>query len=31
VRVHKEKAGLKRGDVVFLEPDPNAAVVMLAP
>jgi iron(III) transport system ATP-binding protein len=31
VRVHKEKAGLKRGDVVWLEPDPNAAVVMLAP
>ncbi|MGA2395318.1 MAG: ABC transporter ATP-binding protein [Candidatus Lustribacter sp.] len=30
VRVHKEKAGLKRGDTVFLEPDPAAAVVMLA-
>jgi iron(III) transport system ATP-binding protein len=30
VRVHKEKAGLKRGDVVFLEPDASAAVVMLA-
>jgi iron(III) transport system ATP-binding protein len=31
VRVHKEKAGLKRGDVVYLEPDPAAAVVMLSP
>jgi ABC-type Fe3+/spermidine/putrescine transport system ATPase subunit len=30
VRVHKEKAGLKRGDVVYLEPDADAAVVMLA-
>jgi len=31
VRVHKEKAGLKRGDTVYLEPDPEAAVVMPAP
>ena len=30
VRVHKEKAGLKRGDTVYLEPDAEAAVVMLA-
>jgi len=30
VRVHKEKAGLKRGDTVYLEPDAAAAVVMLA-
>jgi len=29
VRVHKEKAGLKRGDTVYLEPDAAAAVVML--
>ena len=30
VRVHKEKVGLKRGDVVYLDPDP-AAAVMLTP
>jgi len=28
VRVHKEKVGLSRGDIVYLEPDGEAAVVM---
>jgi iron(III) transport system ATP-binding protein len=28
VRVYQEKVGLQRGDKVFLEPDPDAAIVM---
>jgi iron(III) transport system ATP-binding protein len=28
IRVHQEKVGLSRGDVVYLEPDGSAAVVM---
>jgi iron(III) transport system ATP-binding protein len=30
VRVHKEKVGLTRGDIVFLEPDGDAAVIIAA-
>ena len=28
VRVYREKVGLERGDKVFLEPDPDSAIVM---
>jgi iron(III) transport system ATP-binding protein len=30
VRVYREKAGLEHGDLVFLEPDPDSAIVMPA-
>jgi iron(III) transport system ATP-binding protein len=30
VRVYREKVGLAHGDVVFLEPDPESAIVMSA-
>jgi iron(III) transport system ATP-binding protein len=28
VRVYREKVGLEHGDLVFLEPDPDSAIVM---
>ena len=30
VRVYREKVGLEHGDLVFLEPDPDSAIVMPA-